>query len=186
MNTKKIRQQYLQILPKLREALSIVQDKLSDLPQPDFELNINFKPYKSIKEKYVKDKLSNLSEMSDLVRGRLFFSSDYQIEEVLSLLKKLFRNTVHNIDKKRGKAEYELEYTGVTHLDLNINDINFELQVMPIEFKPFKLLLHNIYEKLRSQDNNLSEEKKEALRNLNNKIYKKLNLKATQNRSNSK
>jgi len=181
MNSGKIRKQYLQILPKLQDTLSLVQDRLSDLPQPDFELDINLKPFESVKRKMGADHLKKITDMSDLVRGRLFFSDQYISKEIIKLMKELLHDWIKKIDVKR-HGEYNLQYHGIIHIDLNIDGISFELQIMPIEYKPFKLFFHKIYELLREPKNNLSEEQKAKLIKKHNKIYEAVYNKAQSNR----
>lgn len=179
MDSKQIRRQYLQALPKLNAALQFVQDKLTNLPASDFAVEINMKPYSSVQKKVVKDKLDNILQMSDLVRGRVFFSKKYIFSDLLKLLKSLLGKTIKKTDKKN-TSEDGLEYCGIMHLDLLIDGIKFELQLIPEEFKPYKELLHNIYEKIRS--GGLSDKQKYLLRTINNKLYHTLDNKAKENR----
>jgi hypothetical protein len=179
--SKKIRKQYQQLLPKLNETMKVVEDRLSDLPSSDFTIETNFKPFDSIINKFGKDKLNHLLEMPDLIRGRIFFSTDYVFEEVIKMLKAIFDKNINKIDKKKGEAEHGLEYFGVIHCDLLIDGIKFELQVIPIEFKRYKPFLHNIFQQLRSK-NKLSEEEKDKLRKTHNDLYHQLNHWAKNNR----
>jgi hypothetical protein len=176
----KIRQQYRQALPKLNEVMAEVKDKLRDFPAPDFITDINFKTFSSIKRKYLKDHLKNILEMPDLIRGRLFFSKNYTFEEATKLLKQLFGKNISKIDKKKGMPEYGLQYHGIIHFDLLFGEVRFELQLVPIEFKPYKQFLHSIYEKFKSEK--LSDEEKDSLREIHNKLYQDLDKRAKLNR----
>jgi len=181
MNTKRIREQYLQVLPKLQEVLSLVREKLVNLPQSHFEIETNLKPFKSVERKVGTDHLHKVADMSDLVRGRVFFSNKHTMEKVVRLLKNLLKEWSPKVDVKKDKGN-GLQYFGITHIDLNINGINFELQIMPLEYKPFKPFLHKIYEKLRESNNNLSTEQKDKLISTHNKLYKAIHNRAQSNR----
>ena len=185
MDTKTIRKQYMHLMPTLNKVLSYVNDKLSDLPPSEFELEANLKPYASVKRKALDEDTNEVSELSDLVRGRLFFSEQFNFEDVLNMLKQIFTNNINNIDKKIHKHEdHGLEYHGVIHMDLKIDGVNFELQIMPIEFKPYKEFLHQIYEQFRNNKNydKLTDKQKDLLRKIHNEIYKKLDKQALSNR----
>lgn len=180
MDSKKLRKQYIDALPKLERALKLVNEQLEHLPK-NLVVETNLKPYESVKRKAEEDNPNHIEEMSDLARGRIFFSVDYNYNDVIALMKKLLKGWIKNIDVKFDKG-HGLEYHGVYHIDLNIDGTNFELQIMPIEFQPFKDFLHKIYEKFRDPDNKLSDEEKDKLRRLNNKLYDKLDRKARSNR----
>lgn len=185
MDTKQLRKLYLPLVPKLKNALEYVQSQFSDLPPSDFLLEINLKPYASIKQKMESDHLHDPSELSDLVRGRLFFSDQFQFPEVLHIIKKLFGNKMGKIDKKVERSkEYGLEYYGIIHLELNCDDVKFELQIMPLEFKPYKDLLHQFYEKLRNPKESikLSNAQKKVLQKTHNKLYRLLDQKSKEAR----
>jgi hypothetical protein len=181
MDSKKLRYQYMKILPKLEETLKRVDKQISSLPKKDFVIETNLKPFKSVKRKAERDEVDEVTELSDLARGRIFFSTNYNYNDVVALIKKLLKGWIKNIDVKFDKG-HGLEYHGVFHVDLDVDGTKFELQLMPIEFKPYKEALHKIYEKFRDPDNKLSEEEKEKLRKLNNKVYEVLDRKARNNR----
>jgi hypothetical protein len=150
------------------------------VPAPDFIVETNLKPYASVKRKMAQDHLTDVSQMSDLVRGRIFFSQQYTFPEMLKLLNHLLGKSIKKVDKKHGK-EYGLEYHGILHLDLLIDGVKFELQLIPMEFKPYKEFLHHIYQKLRSDDK-LSDKQKGFLRKIHNKMYRILDDRAKSNR----
>lgn len=181
MDSKKLRKQYVQVLPRLEETLKRVKQQIDTLPDSDFLIETNLKPYDSVKRKAERDKLSDVSDMSDLVRGRIFFSVNYGYNDVVALMKKLLKGWIKDVDVKFDKG-HGLEYHGVFHVDLNVDGTNFELQIMPIEFKPYKEKLHKIYEKFRDPDSKLSDEEKEKLRKINNKVYETLDRQARDNR----
>ncbi len=165
------------LVSKLNNALKYVQSPFSDLPPSEFQLESNIKPYASVKRKMEADQIHEPIELSDLVRGRLFFSSQFTSPEVIDIVKHLFGDKVVDVDKKPQKSkEHGLEYHGVTHVDMNIDGIRFELQVMPLEFRPHKAVLHKIYEQLRDpkMSEKLSDKQKEFLRKTHNKMYKEL------------
>ena len=166
-----------------------VRSQLSDLPPSEFELETNVKPYASVKRKMNDDNAKHPLELSDLVRGRLFFSDQFQHKDALDILQQLFGDNIKNVDKNDAKStEHGLEYLGIMHVDLNLNGVNFELQIMPAEFKPYKEFLHRIYAKFRDEKtrDKLSDKQKELLRKTHNNLYKKLNDLAHKNRSGNK
>ncbi len=181
----KMRKQYCQLLPLLQGTATFVERVLEDLPKHDFLLETDVKDYKRTVEKAKERKIKNLKELSDLVRGRVFFSDSYTHKEAIDLLKLLFKDSakIKNIEWKNDK-EHGLEYQGIIHMDLEIGDLNFELQIMPFEFRPHKPLLHAIYEKLRT-GNHLSDKQKNLLRRINNKLYKEIDRKAKEKRESS-
>jgi hypothetical protein len=173
MDPKKLRKEYMQSMPQLNAAMEHVKSQLSDLPPSDFKMETNMKPYLSMKRKMLDTNVKHPLELSDLVRGRIFFSKQYVFKEVLELLKKLLGDKISKVEKKN-TSEHGLEYHGVMHVDLEIDGIKFELQVLPQEFEPYKDFLHKIYEKLRSPKNNMSEKEQKLLKTVHNRIYKKL------------
>lgn len=186
MDPKKLRKQYMQCMPDLNKAMEHVKKQLSDLPPSDFLVETNVKPYSSVKRKMEANNAKHPNQLSDLVRGRLFFSDQFNHEDVYDILDKLFGKQIKDIDhdidhdKKHG-----LEYPGVSNINLDLDGSKFELQVMPLEFKPYKQFLHQIYEKLRNPKTleKLSDKQKEFLRKVHNSMYKKLSNQAEKVRS---
>jgi hypothetical protein len=181
MDSKKLRKKYMPLVSKLNNALKYVQSQFSDLPPSEFQLESNVKPYASVKRKMETDQIDEPAELSDLVRGRLFFSPQFNHPEVIDIVKHLFGDKVTGVDKKPQKSkEHGLEYHGVTHVDMNIDGIRFELQIMPAEFRPHKEFLHQIYEKFRDPKirEKLTDKQKEFLRKTHNKMYKDLEKKS--------
>jgi hypothetical protein len=180
--SRKIYQQYRQLQPKLHAAEQLVRDLLSDLPEPEFQLQTNIKPYPRAAEKAKQNKASHISELSDLVRGRVFFSDNFTHQETTDLLKELLSRHMRiiDIDTKRNK-DHGLTYQGIVHMDLQFDGINFEMQILPIEFKPFKPLLHKIYEELRS-NSKISDARRQFLQDIHNKMYRKINERIKSNR----
>ena len=188
MDTKKLRKRYMQLVPHLNKALQHVNTQLSDVPSSEFVLETNLKPYMSVKRKMEADRVQDPVELSDLARGRLFYSEQFDIDDVLNIVKQLFGKSINSIDKNGHRSkEHGLEYRGVVHVDLGLNGIRFELQLMPLEFKPHKDFLHQIYEKFRDPKSldKLSEKQQELLRKMHNEMYKKLDKEAKEKRKNS-
>jgi hypothetical protein len=186
MDPKKLRQQYIQLVPRLNRALKHVQSQLEDLPPSDFSLESNLKPYASVKRKVEADRVKNPVELSDLARGRLFFSDQFDADDLIDILHKLFGQCIFNIDDKRHRSEeHGLEYHGITHVDMDMDGVNFELQLVPIEYEPHKEFLHQIYEKFRNPKTleKMTDRQKDFLRKVHNKAYAKLALLAKHNRS---
>jgi hypothetical protein len=185
MDPKKLRKRYMQILPHLGKAKEHVESQLADLPPSEFLLETNLKPYTSMKRKMEDRDESDPAKLSDLVRGRLFFSEHFTFEDALNILRKLFGKNIKKIDKKKHVHEdHNLEYHGVIHVDMDISGINFELQLMPIEFRPYKQFLHQIYEKFRNEKeyDKLSEKQRDFLRKVHNRTYRALDAKSKSNR----
>lgn len=188
MDPKKLRKMYMRTLPHLSKVKGHVEEQLSDLPSPDFLLETNLKPYSSIKRKMETDRAKEPSELSDLVRGRLFYSDQFDQNEVVDLLSKIFGENIKDVDDKKHRApEHGLEYHGIVHVDLHFDGTNFELQVMPLEFKPYKEFLHQIYEKFRNPKTHdkMSDKQKDLLKKVHNNLYKKLHNAANSNRKKS-
>lgn len=185
MDPKKLRKSYKEHLPTLSKVMGLVKQQLSDLPPSDFQLETCLKPYTSIKDKMERNHARDPSELSDLVRGRLFFSDQYDQNEVVDLLSEIFGKNIKDVDEKRHQSkEHGLEYHGVVHVDLDFNGTNFELKVMPVEFKPYEEFSHQIYDKFRNPKtyNKLSDKQKDLLKKVHNNLYKKLHETATSNR----
>lgn len=183
MDPKKLRKRYMQLVPHLNKAMRHVHTQLADLPPSDFVLETNHKSYPSVKRKMETNKERDPLALSDLVRGRLFFSDQFCLEEVLDILKHLLEPKIKKIEEKSDQA-HGLEYHGITHIDLNIDGVNFELQVMPIEFRPYKEFLHQIYDKFRNPKTRekLTDKQREFLRKIHNNLYKTLDTKSQENR----
>ena len=186
MDPKKLRKQYRQILPNLIEAKKNVESALADLPPSDFVLETNLKPYSSIKRKMEAEDVRDPVELSDLVRGRIFYSDQFDADHLMDILKKLFGKTIKDVDDNKHRApEHGLEYHGIVHVDLDFDGVRFELQLMPLEFKPYKEFLHQIYEKFRDEKSSkkLTDKQKDFLRKVHNGLYKKLDTEAQKKRT---
>lgn len=162
---------YMQILPRLNKALQHVTSQLSDVPPSDFLLETNVKPYSSAKRKMLEHRIKDPIEMPDLVRGRLFFSSEYEPKEVINLLKEIFGDKFKKASKK-DINDCGLKYSGVVDVNLDCDGIQFELQLIPMEFKSHQDLSDKIHNKLRDDKGKLSDEEKEFLRHTHNKLFK--------------
>lgn len=189
MDDKELRKQYMEVAPKLKAVLQSVKSKLMSLPKEHFAVETNAKPFKSIKRK-MKDKadaVNHVSELSDLVRGRLFFSKDNDYNSTLSKIKELFGPNVKKIENA-DKEVMGIEYNGIIHVDLNIDGITFELQLLPIEYRPCKEVLHKIYEHFRNPKKRakLTKAQIKKLREMHNKLHHKLLDTADENRKSEK
>ena len=184
MDPKKLRKHYMQLMPQLNKAMKHVQTQLADLPPSDFTLETNLKPYTSVKRKMETDQVHDPGELSDLARGRVFFSEQFNLEDVLDIVQKLFGKQVGKVEKNH-PSEHGLKYHGVVHVNLDVDGTNFELQVLPMEFKPHKDLLHQIYEKFRNPRDleKMTDHQKTFLRKTHNELYKKIHDQAIANRT---
>jgi hypothetical protein len=180
VDTKVLRKQYMSLLPALNKTLGQVQEKLSDLPPSDFAVETCLKPYASIKRKMLTDRARHPSELSDLARGRLFFSEQFLSKEVLDILGQLFAGQVQQIQKKPDDV-HGLEHHGIIDVHLNLDDMPFELQVLPLEYQPFIDMLHQIADKFHNpkERDKLDEHQQELLKKTHNKIHKGLHQKAS-------
>ncbi len=176
---RKLRKQYYLLIPRLTKAVNIVISTLQ--PLNNCVIETSFKPLNSIVRKMSKNNLDNMLELSDLVRGRIFFPISYSHKEIIRIHCDLLKDFIKDIDWKSTNKQ-GLKYKGIIHFDLLIDGINFELQVLPIEFKPYKEKLHQIYDLLRSE-NNLSDRQKNRLKKLHNIIYKTINEQSFINRN---
>ena len=177
MDPKKLRKQYMHLMPSLNKAMQHVQSQLADLPPHDFLLETNLKPYLSIKKKMLRDRESDPSILPDVARGRLFFSQDYNPKEVVDLLKKIFPGQLTG-SKKKDTNDCGLEYPGVTDVNLDIDGVQFELQLMPLNYKDSQELSHQIHDQLRSDKDKLTDVQKEFLKSTHNKLFKALDVKS--------
>jgi len=177
MDLKKLRKQYMHLMPSLNKAMQHVQSQLADLPPHDFLLETNLKPYLSIKKKVLRDHEHDPASLPDLARGRLFYSQDYNPKEVVELLKKIFKDQVKG-SKKKDTNDCGLEYTGVTDVNLDIDGVQFELQLMPLDYKDSQELSHQIHDQLRCDTGKLSDVQKEFLKSTHNKLFKALDVKS--------
>lgn len=185
MDPKKLRKRYRQILPYLVEAKKNVESALADLPPSEFSLETNLKPYTSMRRKLENSGEIDPAKLSDLVRGRIFYSDQFNADDTMGILQKLFGKSIEDVDDNKHRApEHGLEYHGIIHVHLNLNGAKFELQVMPAEFKPFKEFLHQIYEKFRDDKtrSRLTDHQKQFLRKVHNNTYKKLDREAKSKR----
>ncbi len=175
-----VRQQYIKLLPKLQRISETIHYMCDHLPDQSIKLETNIKPFKRAYEKMRDRKLSSLLNLSDLVRGRLYYSKNITPQKITNKLGEIFKDFIVQIQNKK-ETDYGLAYQGIIHIDMKFGNINFELQVLPIEFKPYKDILHYIYEILRN-NNNLSAKQKSFLVKIHNKIYKNINERAARNR----
>lgn len=176
----------MQLVPKLNKIMNHVKEQLSDLPPSDFALETNVKPYSSIKRKMETEDIRDPSELSDLVRGRIFYSDQFNADNIVRILKELFGKQISDIDDNKHRSpEHGLEYHGIVHVHLDFDGTQFEMQLMPLEFKPYKEFLHQIYEKFRDEKsrNKLTDKQKKFLRKIHNKMYEKLDDEAQKNRA---
>lgn len=178
--SKSLQKQYDLLLPHLEAVSNYIKSLLKFLPSQDFELETGVKSLSSIARKMKEKNEKNILKLPDLVRGRLYYSPNYTQDEVMRFLKKIAKGKIQKIDPK-GSGDFGLKYKGSLHVDFQIGQFVFELQIIPKEFKPFKKLLHRIYEKLRDQ-NHLTKQQKERLRDLHNKLYDDLLRESKENR----
>lgn len=177
MDPKKLRKQYMHLMPSLNKAMQHVQSQLADLPPHDFLVETNLKPYLSIKKKLMRGQDNDPTSFPDLARGRLFYSKDYNPKEVISLLKEIFGNQVKS-SKKKDTNDCGLEYNGVTDVNLDIDGVQFELQLMPMDYRDHQNFSHEIYDQLRNDQGKLTDVQKDFLKRTHNKLFKALDVKS--------
>lgn len=176
MDPKKLRKRYMEALPQLNQALDHLQTQLADMPPSDFKVETGLKPYPSAKRKMLEQRAKSPLELQDLVRGRIYFSDQFQLKDVMEIVKQLFGKKVIKSDNK-DTNNCGLEYTGVTDVSLDIDGVNCELQLMPSEYQPHQELSQQIHDQLRAPKSKLSDQEKEFLRHRHNKLYKDLSTK---------
>jgi hypothetical protein len=174
----------MSLLPNLNKVLAYVQEKLSDLPPSDFEVETGLKSYPSVKRKMLLENVRDPSDLSDLARGRVFFSDQFDFSDVIDIIKQLFDKKITKIQKK-DDSEHGLEYQGVIHADLDLDGIKFELQIIPSEYRPYVDFLHQIYERFRDPKKfeKLSDKQQELLKRVHNKVHKDLHRQTIKNRA---
>jgi hypothetical protein len=170
MDPKKLRKKYMEVMPKLTGALEQLKGQLSDMPPSDFQVETGLKPYPSTKRKMVEERIKNPLELKDLVRGRIYFSDQFELKDVMEIIKQLFGKKIVKSDNK-DTNNCGLEYTGITDVNLDMDGIPCELQVMPAALKPHQEISHQIYDQLRNPKSKLSDEEKEFLRHRHNKLF---------------
>lgn len=179
--SKSLQKQHDLLIPHLEAVANYIKSLLKFLPSQDFELETNIKLISSIARKMKDKNEKNILKLTDLVRGRLYYSPNYTQDDVMRFLKKIAKDKIQKIDLKKA-GDYGLKYKGVLHVDFQIGQFVFELQIIPKEFKPFKKLLHRIYEKMRDE-NHLTKQQKEKLRDFHNRLYDDLTREARTNRN---
>ena len=113
-----------------------------------------------------------MTQLSDLTRGRVFFPKDSNYQQTLQILIKALGSNIRKIEWKRDQ-DYGLHYHGILHVDLEFNGIKFELQIVPIGFKPFIELQHQIYQLFRDEVP-MNKNIRQSLITLHNDIFNTL------------
>jgi hypothetical protein len=164
-----IRQQYDDLLPKLKKTLAHIDQELHQEFEDGFGIETDLKTLNSAIRKCKDKECKTITEFSDLIRGRLYFPRPFTYQDVARRLIALFP---HHISKVEWKKNYEhgLSYHGIMHMDIKFDNITFELQVMPLVFRPFMEPQHKIYEILRN-DPDIDQKSKDQLRDLHNRIF---------------
>lgn len=152
-----------------------VRERLQQLPHSDFEWEVKLKPLPSAEDKAEYKGSTDLLELADLVRGRVFFSQALTYEDVIAQLSapEYLGRWLKDVDDKCSRKE-GFEYCGLRHLDLCVDGVKFELQLLPIEYKPFVSLLHRVYELHRNGKMQLSSDKLPRAKELHNRMYELL------------
>ena len=166
-----IEQEYKANEEKLQSVIQHIEEKLVD-NCPDCLIETDMKTLKGIIRKAREKKTINIMTFSDLIRGRLYFPDAYNYEKIVHKLIDIFGNDIKKLDWKKSK-DHGLEYRGIVHMDLCIDDINFELQIIPLGFKKYMEPQHKIYELLRDHIA-LSDDTKKHLKELHNKVFEML------------
>ncbi len=161
--------QYHTLLPKLTTVLSKISQLLHQEFQKGFVIETNIKTLHSISRKCREKDCKDITELSDVIRGRLFFPQPYTYDQTLHQLIKLLGSKIKKIDWKKTR-DHGLKYRGIVHLDIQMEGINFELQVIPLGFRPFVEPQHKIYEILRD-DVKIDKDTKERLIKMHNQMF---------------
>src|SRR5580698_10164295 len=117
---QEIRQQCRELLPLLEKSLGEIEKTLSALPD-NFVLEVSIKPFVRLFAKMQEREMQDPQELSDLIRGRLYFPPESNHRKTVDLLKKLLGDKIKGIDYKNQGDEQEGTYPGVIHVDLSLN-----------------------------------------------------------------
>jgi hypothetical protein len=169
---QEIRHQCRELLPLLEKSLGEIEQTLSALPD-NFVLEVSIKPFVRLFAKMQEREMQDPQELSDLIRGRLYFPSESNHRKTVDLLTKLLGSKIKGIDYKNQGDNQEGTYPGVIHVDLNLNGINFELQVLPIEFRGSIEIFHNLYELIRDKGK-MPEKLRKKLTDIHDQLGKHL------------
>lgn len=164
-----IQHQYQNLLPKLKKTLAHITEVLEQEFQEGFVVETHLKSLESTQRKCKDKDCHQITDFSDLIRGRLFFPRPFTYHQVLQRLISLFQDRIKKIEWKKN-YDHGLSYHGILHIDIQINHLTFELQVMPTVFKPFVEPQHKIYELLRDEPK-MPEKKRQQLREMHNRIF---------------
>src|SRR5689334_16647294 len=100
---KSLERQYHILLPHLEETVRYMESLLKFLPSKDFVFETNVKPLPSVLRKMKDRGEKNILKLSDLARGRLYYSSNYTEKEVHRLLKRIAGPQIKKTDPKHNK-----------------------------------------------------------------------------------
>lgn len=164
-----VSQQYNDLLPKLKKTLAHIDQILHQEFGDGFVIETSLKTAESTIRKCEDKQCKDINKLSDLIRGRLFFPPSFTYQQVLHRLIKIFKQKIVKIEWKKS-YDHGLIYRGILHIDLEINGTTFELQVMPLGFRPFVEPQHKIYALLRD-DPKLDENVKKRLIKMHNDMF---------------
>lgn len=162
-------QQYRDVLPKLQKVLGQITHSLRQSFPQNFTIESSIKTEASVLRKCQDKQCQDIDKLSDLIRGRLFFPSSFTYQQVLHRLIKTFKQKIVKIEWKKS-YDHGLIYRGILHIDLEVDGITFELQIMPLGFRPFVEPQHKIYALLRD-DPKLDKEVKNRLIKMHNDMF---------------
>lgn len=162
-------QQYTALLPKLTRILAQVAQTLQKAFSGGFVVETGLKTASSISRKCQDKECRKIDQLSDLIRGRLYFPQSWDYQRTLHKLIGVFGSRIKKIDWKKSR-DYGLEYRGIVHVDLIVDGIKFELQVIPLGFKPFVEPQHKIYTMLRDGVK-MDQATKKQLMELHNQMF---------------
>lgn len=161
--------QYAALLPKLTRVLAKMTAVLQQAFPEGFVVETGLKTAQSTIRKCKEKECSQIKELSDLIRGRLYFPRSFDYQHTLQKLIGLLGSRIKQIDWKKSR-DHGLEYRGIVHVDILIDDLKFELQVIPLGFKPFVEPQHKIYTMLRDGVK-IDAETKKQLKELHNQMF---------------
>lgn len=157
------------MLPKLRKVLDKITHSLQQSLPSDFAVESNIKTEASTVRKCKNKQCQNINKLSDLIRGRLFFPRPYTYQQVLHKIIEIFKQKIVKIEWKKS-YDHGLVYRGIIHVDIEMDGIVFELQIMPLGFRPFVEPQHKIYNLLRD-DPDLDENVRKRLLKIHNDMF---------------
>ena len=140
--------EYAKVFSKIKSAELILQRKLKEvISGAPAAVSISIKDYKIAKEKFLRPQKTyiKITDMPDLLRARIVAPINMSLEHFKNRIEKVFNNvTSEYIDND------ETGYSGVWHMDIEIDGLKVEVQIVSRGFVPYARHQHKlVYEPKR-------------------------------------